>query len=307
MTKLDADPVVVLARLGGTATAAQLRALCDPWAIRKAVHAGAILRPGSRRYALPTAAVGLAGAARAGGILAGPSAAAYWGWGLKEQPREPWVLFRRGWKRSAVDRDGLVVRWAQISDGEVSEGRVTSPLRTVLDCLRWLPEPDALCVADSALRSRRVSRPELIAALERGPAYQRRRALQLARMADGRAANPFESVLRWVAASVPGLALEPQGAVDAIGHGDLVDRHLRLVVEAESHEFHTDKAAFRYDCRRYTAMVRAAWRVVRFVYEDVMGKPDYVRDVLRDLVALGPQVTYSDHAPGVDRRVMGGL
>jgi very-short-patch-repair endonuclease len=307
MAKLTGDPVLMLTRFGGVASAGQLRAVCDSWAIRKAVRAGVILRPGPRRYALPTAADGLVAAARVGGILAGPSAAAYWGWALKEQPSEPWVLFRRGWKRPEVDRDGLVIRWSRVPDEDVHDGRVTSPLRTVVDCLRWLPEPDALCVADSAIRSRRVSRPELIAALEQGPAYQRGRALRLATMADGRAANPFESVLRWVASTVPGLDLEPQGDVDGIGHGDLVDKHLRLVIEAESHEFHTEKAAFRYDCRRYTAMVRAAWRVVRFVYEDVMGKPDYVRDVLRDLVALGPQTTYSNHAPGVDRRVMGGI
>lgn len=86
-----------------------------------------------------------------------------------------------------------------------------------------------------------------------------------------------------------------------------MDRLLRLVIEAESHEFHTEKAAFRYDCRRYTAMVRAGWRVVRFVYEDVMARQDYVREVLTDLVALGPQTTYVDHVPGVDRRVMGGI
>ncbi|GGO92422.1 hypothetical protein GCM10011584_28790 [Nocardioides phosphati] len=69
----------------------------------------------------------------------------------------------------------------------------------------------------------------------------------------------------------------------------------------------TEKAAFRYDCRRYTAMVRAGWRVVRFVYEDVMARQDDVREVLTDLVALGPQTTYVDHVPGLDRRVMGGI
>lgn len=299
--------MAVLTRLGGVASAGQLRTACDPWAIRKAVRAGLVLRPGRRRYVLPTASDGLLAAARVGGILAGPSAAAYWGWRLKEQPKQPWVLFRRGWKRAGVDTSGLVTRWSTVPDEDLHDGRVTTPLRTVIDCLRWLPEPDALCVIDSALRARRVSRPEVIAALEAGPQFARPKALRIARMADGRAANPFESVLRWVSSSVDGLDLDPQGDVSGIGHGDLVDRHLGLVIEAESHEFHTDKAAFRRDCRRYTAMVRAGWRVIRFVYEDVMGQPDYIRAVLRDLVALGPQMTYTNHVPGVDRRVMGGI
>lgn len=307
MEKRTGDPVAELARLGGVASSAQLRATCDPWDIRKAVRDGRIVRPRPRRYALTTAADGLAAAARVGGVLAGPSAAAYWGLALKAQPDLPWVLFRRGWKRSGADREGVVVRWSTLPDAEVHDGRVTTPLRTVLDCLRWLPEPDALSVLDSALRSRKVTREEVIAALEAGPRFARPRALRIAQMGDGRAANPFESVLRWVASSVEGLRLVPQGDVSGIGHGDLVDRVLGLVVEAESHTFHTEKAAFRYDCRRYTAMVRAGWRVVRFVYEDVMGRQDYVRDVLRDLVALGPPATYRNHVPGVDARVVGGI
>jgi very-short-patch-repair endonuclease len=61
---------------------------------------------------------------------------------------------------------------------------------------------------------------------------------------------------------------------------------LRIAVEAESLEFHALPDAFRYDVRRYTAMTRLGWLVVRFVWEDVMHRPAYVADVLADLVAL---------------------
>ena len=108
----------------------------------------------------------------------------------------------------------------------------------------------------------------------------------MARAADGAAANPFESVLRAIARGVPGLAVVPQGAVGTIGHADLVDPVLRVAIEAESFEFHALPEAFRYDVRRYTAMTRIGWLVVRFIWEDAMHRPAHVRAVLEDVVSL---------------------
>ena len=51
-------------------------------------------------------------------------------------------------------------------------------------------------------------------------------------------------------------------------------------------KFHAQPEAFRYDVRRYTAMTRAGWLVVRFVWEDVMHRQAYVASVLADLVGL---------------------
>ena len=106
--------------------------------------------------------------------------------------------------------------------------------------------------------------------------------------ADGRAANPFESVLRGIAKQVPGLEVEPQQWVGDVGRADLMDRRLGLVIEAESFEFHADSASFARDVRRYTLFVRNGFIVVRFTWKDVMFDPDYVRAVLTDLVAKGP-------------------
>lgn len=300
------DPVVAMRRLGSVASATELRGLCDRNDLRHAIRDGRIVRVGHRRYALPGLDQAHADAARLGGVIAGLSAAAYWGWKVKNPPARSCVLLRRGLKRDPDSYGDVEVRWGVLPTVEVHDGIVTSPLRTVVDCLRWLPEDAALAVADSALRSRRITKAQLIAAVERSPDRWRVRALRLAHLADRRAANPFESVLRWIASTVPGLAVEAQGEVEGVWHGDVVDKSLRLVLEAESHEFHTGKRAFRYDCRRYTAMVRAGWRVVRFVWEDVMARQDYVRDVLVDLVALGCPATYDGHVPGIDPRVVGG-
>jgi very-short-patch-repair endonuclease len=68
-----------------------------------------------------------------------------------------------------------------------------------------------------------------------------------------------------------------------------MDRRLRLVLEAESFEFHADSESFGRDVRRYTGFARLGWTVVRFTWKEVMFDPDYVRAVLTDLVALGPR------------------
>jgi very-short-patch-repair endonuclease len=178
-----------------------------------------------------------------------------------------------------------VVRWGVLDEAELAVG-VTGPVRTVVDCARALPFDEALAVADSALRSGRVRRSELLAAAEASPRTGRARALRVVCAGSARAANPFESVLRAIALEVPGFDPVPQGKVAAVGHADVADPSLRIAVEAESFEFHAVPEAFRYDVRRYTAMVRAGWVVLRFVWEDVMERPDYVAAVLADLVAL---------------------
>ena len=111
----------------------------------------------------------------------------------------------------------------------------------------------------------------------------------MVRAASAKAANPFESVLRAIAIDVPRLQPVPQGAVGPRFHADVADAALRIALEAESFEFHALPEAFRHDIRRYTEMTRQGWLVVRFVWEDVMERPAYVRGVLVDLVTLRQQ------------------
>jgi very-short-patch-repair endonuclease len=111
--------------------------------------------------------------------------------------------------------------------------------------------------------------------------------------ADGRAANPFESVLRHLALDVPGLRLVPQRVV--IGtrqtvRPDLVDDDLRIVVEADSFEWHGGRADLRRDACRYNLLVVDGWLVLRFSWEDVMFDPDHVRDVLTAAARMRTQV-----------------
>ena len=240
-----------------------------------------MVRRSRNLYVLPTADEAVVVARQVHGVVSHLSAALAWGWKVKDVPTKPVVTVPRNRHPSA---DGIDLRFAALGPDEIRGDR-TAPVRTVLDCARSLPFDEALAVCDSALRARAVDTDSLVAAAQAGPRSGRPAALRVVRAADAEAANPFESVLRAIALGVPGLDVVAQGEVGQF-HADVVDRQLKIVAEAESFEFHALPEAFRHDIRRYTEMTRLGWLVARFVWEDVMRKPDYVHQALLDLVAL---------------------
>jgi len=208
--------------------------------LRTAVSSGQVIRLRGGLYGLAEADPARAAAAGSGGVLSHLSAATYWGWKVKHPPQRPWVTVPQ---RGRAPHGDLEVRWADLPEAEVTH-HVTRPARTVVDCARALPFDEALAVADSALRDRAVEKHELLVAAERSPRTGRSRALAVVDAADGRSANPFESVLRAIAMTVPGLSVTPQGQVDGVGWVDLLDERLGIVVEAESFEFHGTLSVF---------------------------------------------------------------
>lgn len=148
--------------------------------------------------------------------------------------------------------------------------------------LRSCPFDQALAIADSALRVGDFTLESLnrMAGPVRGPGSAQVRRVAL--LASDRAANPFESVLRALAIEV-GLHLRPQVPLYGsrfLGRPDLVDVDRRLIVEADSFEWHGSRSALQRDARRYNAFVLDGWVVLRFSWEDVMHHPDYVRESL---------------------------
>ena len=108
--------------------------------------------------------------------------------------------------------------------------------------------------------------------------------LRVLEAADGRADNPFESVLRATGLDVPGLLLVPQVEIRLPGRRmvrpDLVDKRLKLVVEADSFEHHGSRKALALDCARYDNLVADGWTVLRFAWEQVMFQAAWVRSTL---------------------------
>lgn len=76
-----------------------------------------------------------------------------------------------------------------------------------------------------------------------------------------------------------------------------MDRDLRLVIECESHEWHSDRESLRKDVRRYTLLVIDGWTVVRFIWEDVMFRAAWVERMLVRASALATQRTELPHLP----------
>ena len=68
------------------------------------------------------------------------------------------------------------------------------------------------------------------------------------------------------------------------GRPDLVDVERRLVLEADSWEWHASREGFERDCARYNALTLRGWTVLRFTWHQVMHDPGYVLAALRAIV-----------------------
>ena len=272
------EVVEALTWRGGTVEAGVLHRLTSRRQVRTALRRGTIVRPTRGRFALPDADEARLAAARLSGVVSHLSAAQLNGWELKWRPARPVVTVPRHRKVEAWRRDGVDVRWRDLGADDIWHGQ-TRAARTVIDCAKDLPFDEALTVADSALRHGNVTREMLLSLAEHVPTSGRRQCLRVAGEASGRAANPFESVLRAIGLDVPGLDLQPQVVIDEdgfVGRPDLVDVRRRLVVEADSFEFHSRRAALKRDCERYNALALRGWLVLRFSWEHVMHDPAYV-------------------------------
>ena len=282
----------MLLEAGGVASTAVLVEHVGRPALRRAVEVGEVVRAGRGTYRLPEVDVHLVEAARLNACLSLVSAALVHGWQAKLPPPRAQVIVPRGRKVGPARRSGVELRWGEVTPKELTAG-VTDPVRTVLDCARFLAMDEALAVADSALRAG-VPRTDLLLACARLPRHGRSRAFRVVELATSLAANPFESVLRAILLDVPGASFEPQVWIGNIGRADLVDRQRRIVVEADSFEFHAHSAAFAADMARYNAFVCEGYLVLRFAWRHAMFEPDYVRATIAG--ALGARATISSQA-----------
>lgn len=281
------DVVTAVERLGGVCTWRELRRAV-PWrTIGAAVESGTVVRAGRGIYALPSTDDGRTVAARVTGVVSHRTAAMHHGWKVKQAPMLPDVTLPRHRKLRAGTRQIATVHWRDIPAADV-HGRVTSPVRTVIDCCLDLPLDEALAIVDSALRGGLSPRQIHEGAMRLGP-RQRRRVRDVVRHGTARAANPFESVLRAIALQVKGLEVVPQLSIrydDFHARVDLADERLQIVLEADSFEFHGGRSALSRDCRRYDELVARGWLVLRFTWEQVMFEPEWVMRMIASVVVL---------------------
>ena len=142
-------------------------------------------------------------------------------------------------------------------------------------------------MADSALRSNRVTREEMVRALSTVPGQRRSRVARVIEAASAKAANPLESVLRALCLEV-GLDVRPQVTIEDqdgwVGRVDLADLPRRIVVEADG-ATHLEKHQLERDHARDGRLVVDGWIVLRFTWEQVMRRPEWVRRILARAIA----------------------
>ena len=182
------QPSEIIRLLGGVARWNELEHVVTRPAIDAELETGAITRLCRGTYAVGDLDEVRARARAVAGTVSHLSAAIHHGWKVKLPPEKPTITLPRN--RSLPDDGALDVRWRDLSPMQEYRG-VTRPVETVIACARAYDFDVALCVADSALRERAVTRAQLLAAAEGGPRTGRAKALSVVRAADGRAANPF--------------------------------------------------------------------------------------------------------------------
>jgi len=199
----------------------------------------------------------------------------------REDDLDVHVGFPKG--RRLRRRDGLDVCQETLDESdwaEIDGVRVTTPLRTTFDCLRWLRGVDRLVVADALTHAGLVTLPELQAYFS---SKRRLRNLRIAELLlddiEPLTESPMETRLRFVL--VDGGLPRPVAQHDIfraedgtfIGRADFAYPEHKVVVEYDGAWHWVQRRA---DERRRTAMRLAGWVVLVFDADDVYGDPDRV-------------------------------
>ena len=264
----SADPVPILRRLGGCSRrAVLLDEGVSERGLARAAAAGHVRRFGRGVYALPGADAAVLAAVRCGGLLTCASGAGALGLSVLAPVRRVHIATRNhpvGLAAPVVLHRGRAGRY----DGPL-------PLASALDCaaqaLRCMAPMAALVIVDSALAARRVSVAEIYARLgTKGSASAR----ILLTLADANSESPLETIAR-VLLRIHGLDVQTQVYLAGVGRVDLLVEGI-LVVELDGFEHHSGRAQYRNDRRRANALTCMGLRLVRFTYEDVVHRPNWV-------------------------------
>ena len=164
-----------------------------------------------------------------------------------------------------------------------ADSRATNLRRTLLDCARCLPLEQAVSVLDSALRQGRVEPEELVALVPRSGPYVAKVA-EVVGLTDPLAQSVLESGARVLLVTADLGPVTSQVQFERVGWVDLVVCGW-LVIEVDGFAVHRER--FNEDRRRDAELSRLGYVVLRFTYEDVLRRPGWVLEVVRDTLRAG--------------------
>lgn len=233
-------------------------------------------------------------------VAGGRTAAALWGFDMFVEPAAVELVVpasRNRRSRPGVKlmryRGARAVRLRVLGSLPV---RVLSALDTVVHCALTRPLREAVVIADSALRSRKITLSQLQRAVLSVPRDARARRLRrVVDLVDPLSASVLETLTRLLFVE-HGLSPETQVVlVDAearfIGRVDFLFREQRLVVECDGRRWHDPDDARARDRSRDNELERAAWRLLRITWADVVHRPHDVIRLVLDCLQPWPQVT----------------
>lgn len=178
---------------------------------------------------------------------------------------------------------------------------VTTPARTICDLSAVLPADHLEAVLDHAERRNQVWRPHLRWRLDALRRCGRPGLPSLTALLDRTDGRPLgeswleqEAIRLIVQAGLPVPRVQVKvrrraavhGARPTIARVDLLWDDARLVAEIAGQGTHAIRRDRQRDAERGSDLALARWRVVTFVYEDVVERPGYVVDTLRAHLTL---------------------
>ena len=272
------EPVHAVMVLGGAARQGELLAHgVARRAVLRACHNGELLSLGGGAICLPGfERAALALAVRLHAVVSCGTAAEHHHLEIFGQPA---VHLTRGKPPTVRSPRGVVMHRRIVE----ADSRATTLRQTLLDCARCLEVPQAVGVLDSALRQRRVEPAELAALVPPSGNYAGRVA-QVVALTDPAAQSVLESQAR-VLLVLAGLGpVESQVHFERVGWVDFLVQGW-LVVEVDGFAVHRD--SFREDRRRDAELTRQGLVVLRFTYDDLLRRPEWVLSVVRETLRAG--------------------
>ena len=222
-------------------------------------------------------------------VLSYLSAAAWWGLPVEQDGRIH--VTRRARQRLLTHKLIRIHRTLLAPDAVTTRFGllVTTRTETLLDCLGWLSLPAARSLLDRAFQQRWLTPPDLERRLDEQPGRWGNK--QLARLLrESRPGAEAESERRLQRlldqAGIKGWT----GNYPIVVAGrrfrlDVAFPELRLDVEVDGWAYHRTKEQRQADAERDNLLTQAGWRVLRFTWEDVRDRPDYVLGMIRSVLA----------------------
>lgn len=172
----------------------------------------------------------------------------------------------------------------------------TNPTRTVLDLAAVLPPALLAVCLDQAVRMRLTTYEKTADSLERTARRGKPGVTKLRKILETRLGGNFvtESVLETrlygiiedAALPMPTIQYRPKWLRKVNGRVDLAYPYLQIVIEGDSQRFHGTPEAFQIDRTRDNLAQLAGWIILRFTWEDITTRPEYVAASIERAIAL---------------------